>query len=489
MKSSYLYYLLMALCVITSCVEENISFDPSHRLSFSSDTIVFDTLFVGQSSSTQSFMIYNKNSKALMIENIFIGATSDSKYRFNVDGRAVDNSNGLKNIVIKARDSLYVFVEFYPKHSDADTADIYSLDSLNFLCNGITQNVKLLGVGRDATLLNNHAVKSDFTMTPAKPYLVFGNLYVAENAKLTIPAGCQLFMHADANIVVDGVINIQGNPSQPVIIRGDRYDFIDDPNHTPYFHLPNQWGGIILQNPYQKHHITNARLYGMTTGIFLAGEYHSTPSLNISNTIIHNSGRYGIYSLMANLTVENSEISNCGESCLLTIGGTTYLAHSTVANYYRFTPRKTASMRVQNTTTRNGKKQTFPVNAFVVENSIIFGQNNEELQLLSDSSALFNVFFSHTLIKAAEIHSPHFSNCLWARSRNHINAVDTVFKCTNVTNIHETGYYNFRLDSLSFARNYASKVVAAKYPFDIDNYPRTSDSYPDLGAYEFHSNQ
>jgi hypothetical protein len=64
------------------------------------------------------------------------------------------------------------------------------------------------------------------------------------------------------------------------------------------------------------------------------------------------------------------------------------------------------------------------------------------------------------------------------------NASDTVFVNTKIDNIAETGYFNFRLDSLSHARNLGSPQVSNLYPLDLDANPRNTDGKPDLGAYE-----
>lgn len=486
------------VALLASCVEENISHDTTLRLTFSSDTIMFDTLFVGQSSTTKTFMIYNHNRNALSITSIRLGGGDASRFRFNIDGRIAAPGETLGDITIKGRDSLYCFVEYLPDTPSDDAPFSLAADSLLFECNTVRSSVQLIGIGRDAVILDNLTLTTDTTLTPRLPYLVFGTLHIPERTTLTIAAGTTLYMHDRADILVDGTLHIDGTPDAPVTIRGDRYDHINDADRTPYDQMPNQWGGILLQSPTAAHRITDARIRGMSSGILLVGTHSGGQSLRIANSVIHNSGVYGIYNQMSDLQIVNTEISNCGESCLLALGGNTHLIHTTIANYYRFASRRTASLRILNVAYQNGVPQLFPVSSFISENSIIFGQNTEELELLADSTATFNTLFSHTLIKGERQTSPRFLNCLWARSRNHPNALDTVFRCTTVANIAETGYYNFRLDSLSFARNSAHAPLSALYPLDLDATPRPAHSdtppspshpatAPDLGAYEFHS--
>jgi hypothetical protein len=163
------------------------------------------------------------------------------------------------------------------------------------------------------------------------------------------------------------------------------------------------------------------------------------------------------------------------------------MAHTTIANYYRYASRKNASVRILNYVVQNGSSLYFPISSAVIENSIIFGSNSEELELGHDTTSLadYNVLLSHTLIKGKQLETNNFVNCYWAKSRNVRNASDTVFVNTKIDNIAETGYFNFRLDSLSHARNLASIPVANLYPLDLDAHPRNLDSNPDLGAYEW----
>ena len=108
----YLFSLFFAIILLLpSCVEENISADERLQLTFSCDTLLLDTLFAEQQSATGRFMIYNENKNALNISSIRMAGGSSSYFRFNVDGRIAGKGEALKDIVIKGRDSLFVFVE------------------------------------------------------------------------------------------------------------------------------------------------------------------------------------------------------------------------------------------------------------------------------------------------------------------------------------------------------------------------------------------
>ena len=103
------------LFVGTGCVDEKITTDPNHKLSFSVDTLSFDTLFATIPSRTAIFKIYNTNKEALNISSISLGGESESYFRYNVDGRIPDASNRLYDLTIRGNDSIFVFVEVTAK--------------------------------------------------------------------------------------------------------------------------------------------------------------------------------------------------------------------------------------------------------------------------------------------------------------------------------------------------------------------------------------
>ena len=485
MKKIIFFIFAIIALALPSCVEENVSYDESLELTFSCDTLLFDTLFAEQQSATGRFMIYNRNKNALNIASIRMAGGKSSHFRFNVDGHIAGRGETLEDITIKGRDSLFVFVEMTPPTID-NQPYIILFDSLIFECNNRIKDVKLMAVGSDARLLRSKVYTSNVTLDSLRPNLVFDYIYVAEGAKLTITEGTKLYMHGGANIIVDGELECRGTFEHPIVIRGDRFDCINDVDQTPYNQMPNQWGGIYLQNSQSHHVIENTHIYSAGVGVLLVGANRSEPTLELRNSVVHNSGAYGVYAQQGNLVVENSEISNCGESCIAQLGGTLRMAHVTVANYYRYASRKNASVRILNYVTQNGVRLTFPVTSAVIENSIIFGGNREELELGQDttSSSDYNVLITNTLIKGKKLETSNFVDCHWAKSQNIRNASDTVFINTSINNIAETGYFNFRLDSLSHARNLASIAVSTLYPLDLDGKDRNLDSNPDLGAYE-----
>jgi hypothetical protein len=104
--------LIVSICALVSCREYKVSNDPSLRLTFSCDTLHFDTVFTAQGSATAQIMVYNRNKNALRINRIWLD--DGTSFRVNVDGEA--DLSQLKDITLNGGDSLFVFVR-----TDIDT--------------------------------------------------------------------------------------------------------------------------------------------------------------------------------------------------------------------------------------------------------------------------------------------------------------------------------------------------------------------------------
>ena len=357
-------------------------------------------------------------------------------------------------------------------------------EKMEFITNGINQEVQLRAYSQDAYIFNSHSLRRDTILSGNKPFLVFGYLHVPEGVTLTLQAGTTLYFHSGAHLIVDGHLKAIGTHEQPVVLRGDRFDAMPDVLQTPYDFLPSQWGNIYLQNYNGNHLLKHTIIRGSDLGILLIGANRNKPTLTLESSQIHSSGRYGIYSQNGNLRIFNSEISNCAESCLLLLGGTAQVTHSTIANYYMWGSRSSAAVVIANYVSQQGYLMSFPIERAVFENSIIYGSLFDELLLQSDTinNTQFNVLFSHCLIKSKESKYPYFNQILWSNASNS-NGADTVFVNTRYSK--ENGYYNFKLIDNSPARNTANYTVAQMFPIDYDGNNRLADGNPDMGAYEY----
>ncbi|MDR1544188.1 MAG: hypothetical protein LBS50_07280 [Prevotellaceae bacterium] len=470
-----------AFCLF-SCIGEQFSYNPNDKLAFSADTLKFDTLFSTIPSYTQEVMIYNRNDKALNIRRIELSGGINSVFRFNLDGYPSKNG-ALDNIIIGAKDSLFLLVETTLNLNDS-TLPVYISENLIFTLNNQQQKLVVEAYSQDANIFRRKTLTQNTTFIAEKPYLIFDYLHVAAGKTLTLEAGTRIFMHKNAEIIVDGNIISNGTVNQQVVIRGDRFDlaYID----VPYDYMPAQWGGITLQNEAGENRFTHTVIRSGTSGITFMGGSQFNTKLVLENCVIHNMNDYGILSQNADIEIINTEISNCGKSCVFLLGGKLKMAHSTIANYLELgAGNSQEAVYLQNFILDGRIVYPFPISSVVVENSIIFGKTNNEVRLRDTTDIMFNVLISNSLIKGKKSERLEFQNIIWSYSQNENTKTDTVFM--NIPKITETkkkGYYNFQLAENSRAKDKANTYVSALYPTDFFSKNRFSDGKPDLGAYE-----
>ena len=469
--------LFSTLCILlcTACVDEKFSTDPSLRLSFSTDSLKFDTIFSSIGSVTSKVLIYNRNNSALKISEIALAGAKASSFHINVDGDK-NGDNLFKDVEIGANDSLYIFVSVTV---DLNTPLLVE-DSLVFKTNGIQQSVHLQAYGQNVVVLKNKRCTKDTTLTADKPFLVFGNLQIDSYKTLTINPGCKFYFYNNANIIVKGNLNAQGTLQQPILMRGQRLDLVKFTIPFPYNTVAGQWGGIYLQGNKGNHVLNYVNMNSGRVGVYLQNEDRtSLPELKISNSRIHNNLINGLFIQNGNAVVVNSEISNSGSNTIYLNGGKHSFIHCTIANYFNAGEFAT-----------NAKSREFKPAVMIMElnkvapmetsftNCVIAGSYETEFSLASDYPELYKGTFSHSYLKCPKIETSQFTNIRWSLKK------DTVFKHPSY-DVRKNIYFNFALDSVSPARGLADKSISGGYPLDINGNNRLADGVPDAGAYEW----
>jgi len=92
----------------SACRKDVLDTNPASKLSFSVDTVYFDTVFVTLGSVTQRFKIYNNSKDKIKISRIKLEGGSSSPFRLNIDGFPSDD---LTDLEIEGEDSAFVFAE------------------------------------------------------------------------------------------------------------------------------------------------------------------------------------------------------------------------------------------------------------------------------------------------------------------------------------------------------------------------------------------
>ncbi|MDQ3191401.1 MAG: hypothetical protein M3Q58_07405, partial [Bacteroidota bacterium] len=142
----YSFILLLLAVLVFSCRRDQVLTDPSAKLNFSMDTVLFDTVFTSIGSSTRQLKIYNNNNRNIIVSNIRLAGGTASQYRFNVDGIP---GPAVQDLEVLANDSLFLFVEVTVDPLNVNSPLIIK-DSILFETNGNLQDVDLVAWGQNA---------------------------------------------------------------------------------------------------------------------------------------------------------------------------------------------------------------------------------------------------------------------------------------------------------------------------------------------------
>ncbi len=385
----------------------------SGPLTFSTDTLTFDTVFVTQGSTTQSFTVHNPNKYPVTINTIQLVQTAGTQFRINVDGVP----GNATNVQIPGRDSIYVFAEVTVNQTTANLPFVLYAN-VNFTIGNNTQTVVLQAWGQNAHFHYAEQIAPGVTetWTNDKPHVIIGSdtipgVLVNCGATLNIQAGTKIFLAANSSIYVFGTLNALANNWQDsIIFRGIRLE-------SYYQGLPGQWGGIFfLRNPqcvsigHFSHCVIDESTYGIEAGNGEStniGDFlnqSEKPTVTMDKTIVSNAESNAVYGFNANITASNSLFYLCaGNLVSLGLGGTYSFSNCTMYN--------------NNTVAINHQQPNLLLSNFAVDannyvyvsplttsfnNCVIYGSLNNEISfnnIDSPNIARFNNTFSNCLLQ------------------------------------------------------------------------------------------
>jgi hypothetical protein len=485
-----------------SCKKDKVITSSGAKLSFSQDSVLFDTVFTSIGSTTKLFRVHNRNNGKVNISSIRLARGNASFYRLNVDGVA---GKSFSNIEIAANDSMYIFVEVTIDPNNQLNPFIYR-DSILFDLNGSEQHFDLIAFGQNAyyymperkiiesanqalyydTLPRTVNHSGTYTMLNDKPHVIYGYLLVDSSQTLIIQPGAKIYVHNGGGIWVYryGTIQINGAHGNEVTFQGDRLE-------QEYKDVPGQWDRIWINegstaNVINYAIIKNANIgvhagYSVFDGLELPWANGSdNKQLNLSNTIIQNCSYAGILGHYYNITGGNDVVVNCGQHILeLGFGGNYSFYQCTFANYWNQTnnssgsnARTTPSFLFNNYYNGN---QLAPFDSLYFGNCIFDGSMAEEFQFDTIAGG-----FSNRLLFT-------FNYCaLKTGSLNQNTAPTKNCQINQNMNFTNTSNYDFKIQSNSVAIGNGNPFAMGGYINDILGNSRIGinlNGNPDIGAY------
>ena len=449
--------------LLFSCKKDSFITSADARVNITADTLKYDTVFVTAGSTYRSFKIINENDQKLRVSSLKLFGGATSVYKINVNGVSGTQFN---NLEINANDSIYVFAQVNVNPNAANIPFILR-DSIEINYNGKRRLVQLEAWGQNAHFYRNKVITANEIWNNDLPYVILGSLLINNNQTLTINKGCRIYVHADAPIVVDGTLQVNGlkDTINRVYFQGDRLD-------EPYKNYPASWPGIFFRST-SKDNVFN---YAVVKNAFQAialqnlAPNNPTPKLILNECIIDNGYDAGIIAFNSSIRARNCLITNCGKNLYLVQGGNYQFTHCTVATYASsFIDHKDPVLTLSNSAnnTSNTLDATFRNCIFWGENGIV----ENEVIVEKKGSLFFNVAFDYNLWKVKTVPANIFSS-------NIINNIPPQFDSINTSK----NYYNFRLQTGSPARNIGGSSTITT---DLDGKTRPVPvGMPDLGCFE-----
>jgi len=483
-----LVMVIMSLVVMSSCRKDEVFAGDRAQLSFSTDTLTFDTVFTQVGSATRSFKIYNKESSDVTVD-VSVGDPTRTFFRLNVDGIA---GTSVENVRIGANDSIYVFADVTVDPDNPLSISPFVIEEDLLITSGNTsEKVQLVAWGQNAnyvggtdgngkvfqlTCENGMALWDD-----PKPYVIYGILFVNE-CLLTIPAGTDVYVHGgvvvrDTVIYNDGfliatntgTIICEGTADAPVTFQGDRLeDAFDD--------RAGQWVGIRLLAQSRGNRFSHTKIKNSSVGIFA----DSLSSLSLESCEIKNTTGSGLVGIYADITASNTLIYENGQNAVtLAQGGNYDFTYCTFTSYGNQLPAL-SMFNYREYFVEDGDNFFIaqPLSARIT-NTIITGNDTDEISLddITDGEAgFFDFEFDHCAVTVEDL----LANDAWPNFFDNCNeCVRARFGDAIFADIDQPDY---RPDTLSILEMQATPLPSIFE--DLDGNTRDATN-PDIGCYEY----
>lgn len=464
-----------------SCTKERIT-QESSSLEFSTDTVIFDTVFTQVGTATRNFKVYNTSNKTLRISSIRL-ANPNSVFRINVDGLG---AKSFTDVDVLPNDSLFVFVDAKIDPNGGNTPLIVT-DSIIFNVNGVEKDIDLVAWGQDAIYYRADTViaglpplkiiRKNETWTNIKPIVIYGYVVVDSLYTLTVQAGTKVYFHGSSGLWIfkDAQILVNGTKENPVVFQGDRLE----PAYKDY---PGQWDRIWInentlgKNSVIEHAIIKNGLIGLQieTLPFDVKTLISPNTISIKNTIIQNHSVTGLYASNYKINAENVSVSNGGQGCIAITGSGEYnFKHVTAGDYFPSTGRKEP--------------------AFYMSNVYSYIQNNQRINSVREikNSSFTNCIFYGNIEKEFD----YALNTANGAAKNEFIFENCIVKRTETINDSRFVNLFYNSDPKFVSPSTFDLHIAAGSPAidkgktglsvntDLELNPRSTP--PDLGAYEY----
>lgn len=407
LKTGFLFtaVAILLLCA-NSCRKEQFGNGP---ITFSTDTLTFDTVFTSLGSTTQRFKVFNANSKAVRISDIRLMHLVGTQFRMMIDG--VDGDQ-FSNVEIPARDSIYIFVEV-TVNPNSNTTPFVIIDDVNFTVGSETKTVHLQAFGQNAHFHYGEEISGNTVWNNDLPHVIISHdtipgVLVDCGATLTINPGCKIFFAGNSAIFVEGNLKAEATQwSDSIVFQGARLE-------DYYLDKPGQWFGIVFlrngtcvpQGSFD-HCVINESQYSVYAGAGLSSnlsDYQGAggrPKVTIKNSVVKNCLYNAVYGFNADITAENSVFYAAGDNLLkFGLGGNYNFTHCTAFNNGSKYVSHEKEVLLLSNFVADGNNNVYPEDLTTsFTNCVIYGSVQNEISFNNNTAKQFNNDFHYSLMK------------------------------------------------------------------------------------------
>ncbi len=448
----FIVILLFGSIIFSACSYEPEINEKAVQLTFSTDTVQFDTLFAERKSITKRLLVKNTSNKAVSLEQISLREHSDDFILTlnGIEGRQFNNQLLLGN------DSLLVLIEAEIDQTDENNPFVIR-NNIDFVNQGNQQSVIIEAWGQNANYLNDSVLVCNARWTADKAYVISENILIDSACSLVIDPGAKIYSANNSFILVAGNLQAEGNIDNPILFMNDRLD-------EPFSSAPGQWGGIVFlegsNNNSLKYVDIKNGIVGLNLNVF---DGDGKPDVRMENSYVGNMSFSAVLALNSDFEAVNSVFYNTASGTVTHLGGglATY-NHCTIANYFNVSRDQPAAFFSDFAVDNNENEILHPMEVNLL-NTIVYGRNQEEILFYEEVLDNLSLSFSNSLFRSSE-------DVL--AGNNSILNENPLFK--------EPADDNFNITEGSPV---IGKALPSTVVQDIINTPR--DQNPDIGAYEY----
>jgi hypothetical protein len=450
-KNTFFYILILSL-VLFACKKNRFYGGQDKILTFSNDTLTFDTVFTTVGSITRYMKVQNPLKEAIKIDEIRLAGLNGNQFRINVDG---ESGTALFDVEIPAQDYIYIFAEVTVDPNNQNNPFVL-MDEIQYFYNGVQQNSYLRAWGQNAYFHFGEIIEGDSIWQNDKPHVVvrtdtFPGVGVEAFGSLTILPGCEVYFNQGSAIFSDGPVTI-GTPGcqDSVVLQTDRIE--DLPNGLEFATIPGLWLGVILRSG-ATGDFNNVCIKNATYGIagrwlfddFTDFDFSNQPVLTLDKVQIKYSANSSLFCLNSQVTASNCLFTEASNNlATLAMGGNYEFQNCTFSG-----TGQSEALALSNFASNGTQGSYGDLEQANFTNCIIYGGKSDELLLNNENLAGFNFLFENCLIRTTfDTDTSTYVDCLVDMNPSFDSSSDFAFSLSSNSPCIGTGKLNSLTEDL-----------------------------------------